>query len=112
MGANPKNRHSLGSSRSGKINEDIEAVDAEKQFTGISEEEDCDEDFEATEVHMEIRDSDLAPLEEFEENKRNNQFDDDYNPDITESASQDDVAFQMLNNQIKKSKKTGDKDWW
>ena len=45
---------------------------------------------------MEIpnRDSDLAPLEEFEKAKRINQFDDDdFNPDITESASQDDVAF-------------------
>ena len=63
------NRHSMGSSRSAKLNEDIEEVDAERHFSGISEEE---EEVEAQEVHMEVRDSDLAPLEEFEKNKRKN----------------------------------------
>ena len=47
MGANVKGRNSLGPSKSGKLNEDIQEVDGNKQFSGISEEEDCDEEFEA-----------------------------------------------------------------
>ena len=70
MGANPINRHSMGSSKSAKMNEDIEEVDGDKQFSGISEEEDGDEEFEATEesppkglgnFQRVVRDADLAP---------------------------------------------------